>query len=207
MLLLKRKTFDLENDSPVVKADEAAAVAKAADIIAAAETEAARVAEDAKAAYESEKARGYADGIAQGKAEILVQKLELVAESALFMERAERTMADIVVKALKKFVEEVGDKEMVCEIVRKSMRTIVRNQRQIRVKVAPEQLENVKARIEAIMQDFPTLMHVDVVEDARISPTGCVVETDAGSVEASVEGQLAAIEASIRNHFSKERQP
>ena len=206
MLLLKRKTFELENGSPVVRADEAAAVASASDIIAAAEAEAAKVAEDAKAAYESEKARGYADGIEQGKREIMDQKLALLEESAQFMEGVENKMADIVIKALKKFVAEVGDKEMVCEIVKKSMRTIVRNQRQIRVKVAPEQLENVKARIKEISQDFPTLTYVEVLEDARISPTGCLVETDAGSVEASVEGQLDAIESSIRKHFSKERE-
>lgn len=207
MLLLKRKTFDLESGSPVVKADEAAAVATAADVIAAAETEAAKVAEDAKAAYEAEKARGYADGLEKGRLEILQQKLDLVDESASFMERTEQAMADIVIKALKKFVAEVGDKEVVVEIVRKSMRTIVRNQRQIRVKVAPEQLENVKARMKAIVQEFPSLNYVDVVEDPRLSPTACVVETDAGSVEASVEGQLAAIETSVRKHFSKEPQP
>ncbi|MBQ1569148.1 MAG: HrpE/YscL family type III secretion apparatus protein [Kiritimatiellae bacterium] len=204
MLLLKRKTFELENGSPVVKADEAASVATAADIIAAAEAEAAKVAEDAKAAYEAEKARGYADGIEQGRREIMCQKLELVEESASFMERTEQTLADIVVKALKKFVADVGDKEMVCEIVRKSMQTIVRNQRQIRVKVSPEQLENVKAKMQTIQRDFPSLAYVDVVEDTRLSPTACVVETDAGSVEASVEGQLASIESSIRKHFSKE---
>ena len=45
---------------------------------------------------------------------------------------------------------------------------------------------------------------IDVAEDAHLAAAACVVETEAGLVEASVEGQLAAIEKSIRKNFAKE---
>ena len=204
MLLLKRKTFEIESATPLVKGDEAAIVARAEEIIAAAEAESAKIAEEAKAAYEAEKKRGYEDGIAEGREEILLQKLDLLDESVAFMESVEGKMADVVLKALKKCISEIGDKELVCQIVKKSMQAIVRNQRQITIKVAPEMVPVVKERLQTLLSEFPSVAFAEVAEDSHLDGTACVVETDAGSVEASIDGQLAAIEKSIRKNFAKD---
>ena len=204
MLLLKRKTFDVEVDRPLVTADEAGVLAQAEDVIAAAEVEAAQIREEAKAAYAAEKQRGYDDGIAEGKAEILMQKLNLLDESVRYMESIELKVSEIVMKALRKCVAEIGDTELVIQIVKKAMQTVVRNQRQITVKVNPAMVAVVKGRLQEILAEFPSLSYIDVAEDAHLAAAACVVETEAGLVEASVEGQLAAIEKSIRKNFAKE---
>lgn len=204
MLLLKRNTFELETDSALVTSDSAATVARVEEIIAAAEADAAQTREDARHAYEEERKRGYADGIAEGKREILMQKLDLLDESVAYMESVEGKMADIVMKALKKCVAEIGDRELVCQIVKKAMQAVVRNQRQITVKVNPDMVPEVKARTQKILEDFPSVSAIDVVEDSHLENRACVVETESGIVEASIDGQLAAIEKSIRKSFSKE---
>lgn len=204
MLLLKRKTFDVEVDRPLVTADEAGVLAQAEDVIAAAEVEAAQIREEAKAAYAAEKQRGYDDGIAEGKAEILMQKLNLLDESVRYMESIELKVSEIVMKALRKCVAEIGDTELVIQIVKKAMQAVVRNQRQITVKVNPAMIAVVKGRLQEILAEFPSLSYIDVAEDAHLAAAACVVETEAGLVEASVEGQLAAIEKSIRKNFAKE---
>lgn len=204
MLLLKRKTFDVEVDRPLVTADEAGVLAQAEDVIAAAEVEAAQIREEAKTAYAAEKQRGYDDGIAEGKAEILMQKLNLLDESVRYMESIELKVSEIVMKALRKCVAEIGDTELVIQIVKKAMQAVVRNQRQITVKVNPAMVAVVKGRLQEILAEFPSLSYIDVAEDAHLAAAACVVETEAGLVEASVEGQLAAIEKSIRKNFAKE---
>ncbi len=204
MLLLKTKSFDVEAAGARVSSEEAGAIATAEQIVAAAEAEAARIAEAAKTDAERERQRGYADGLAEGRQEILMQKLDLLDESVRYMESVELKMADIVMKALKKCVAEIGDKELVVQIVRKSMQAVVRNQRQITIKVAPEMVPVVRARLDQILKDFPSVATASVVEDAHLSGTACVVETEAGLVEASVEGQLAAIEKSIRKNLNRE---
>ena len=94
MLLLKKKTFDVESVGTRVAADEAALVARAEAVMAAAEAEAAETRRAAQAAYEAEKARGYADGLDAGKAEILMQKLNLVDESVRYMASIEDKVAE-----------------------------------------------------------------------------------------------------------------
>ena len=204
MLLLKKKTFELESAGARVSADEAATVAAAEDILAAAEAEAARIRADAKAAFAAERNRGYEAGLADGKAEILMQKLDLLDESVRYMESIEGKVSEIVMKALKKCVAEIGDRELVVQIVKKAMQAVVRNQRQITLKVNPEMVPVVKARLQELLSEFPSLSFADVVEDPHLASTACVVETEAGLVEASVDGQLKAIENSIRKNFAKE---
>ena len=202
MLLIEKPNFSLASDRRLVKASEVATAKSAAEIIAAAEAEAARIHEEAKAAYEDEKKRGYEKGLQDGKMEIAMQKLEQVNQSVAFMESVEGKMADVVMKALRSCVEEIGDKEMVVNIVRKTMKAVIRTQRHVTLKVAAEMVAVVKERITALRTDYPTVETFDVVEDPRLKGPACILETEAGVADASVETQLAAIERSLNRHIA-----
>ncbi len=204
MLLINKGDFVLQSDRRVVKAADVATVRSAAEIVAAAEARSAQIREDAKAAYEEERKKGYDKGIADGKTEIAMQKLDLVDSSVAFMENVEEKMSEIVMKALKSCVAEIGDREMVIQIVRKTMAAVIRTQRQVTLKVAPELVETVRSRVSELTATFPTIETFDVVEDPRLKGSSCVLETEAGVADASVESQLAAIERSLKKHIAKE---
>ena len=203
MLLIDKKEFTLRSSGRLVKAEEVAAARTAAETMAAAEAEAARIREEAKAAYEAEKERGYEEGLAQGRMEIAEKKLEMLDSSVAYMESVEGRMADIVMKALHKCVEEIGDRELVVQVVRKVMSAVIRTQKQVTLKVAPGMGPVVKERLSSILAAYPTVEHVDVVEDERLKGPACMIETEAGVADGSVDSQLAAIERSIKKHFSK----
>ena len=201
MLLVNKQNLQLASDRRLVKAEEVATVRTAEEIIAAAEAEAARIREEAKVAFAVEKAKGYEKGLADGKLEISMQKLDLIDSSVAFMESVEDKMADVVLKALKSCVMEIGDKEMVIQIVRKTMNAVIRTQRQVTLKVAPEMVEVVRARVAELKAAYTTIETLDVVEDPRLKGTACVLETEAGVAEASADTQIAAIEKSIQKHI------
>lgn len=202
MLLVNKPGFGLVSDRRLVKAADVAVAKTAAETIALAEAEAARTREEAKIAFEAEKKRGYDEGIAAGKMEIAMQKLDLVDQSVAFMESVESKMADVVMKALRSFMVETGDKAMVIEIVRKTMAAVIRTQKQVVLKVAPEMAEHVKSKITDLKIAYPTVETFDVVEDSRLKGATCVLETEAGVADASVETQLAAIEKSLKRHLA-----
>ena len=204
MLLVNKPDFVLQSDRRVVKATDVATVRSATEIISAAEAEAARIREEAKAAFEAEKQRGYEKGISDGKMEMALQKLDQVDSSVAFMEGVEEKMAEVVMKALRTCVVEIGDREMVVQIVRKTMAAVIRTQRTVTLKVAPELVETVRARVSELTTTFPTIETFDVVEDPRLKGAACVLETEAGVADASVETQLAAIEKSLKKHIAKE---
>ena len=202
MLLVNKPGFSLATDRRLVKATDVATVRTAEEIIAAAEADAARIREEAKAAFAAEKQRGYEKGLADGKMEIALLKLEQVDSSVAFMEGVEQKMADVVMKALKSFVVEIGDRELVVQIVRKTMNAVIRTQRQVVLKVAPEMVETVRARIAEFRLAYPTVESFDVVEDPHLKGAACILETEAGVADASVDTQLAAIEKSLKKHIA-----
>ena len=202
MLLIEKPNFSLASDRRLVKASDVATAKSAADIIAAAEADAARIREEAKVAFEAEKKRGYEKGLQDGKFEIAMQKLEQVDQSVAFMESVEGKMAEVVMKALRSCVEEIGDKEMVVNIVRKTMKAVIRTQRHVTLKVAPDMVQVVKERVAALRTDYPTVESFDVVEDARLKGPACILETEAGVADASVDTQFAAIERSLKRHVA-----
>ena len=206
MLLIEKPNFALASDRRLVKASEVATAKSADEIIAAAEAEAARIREEAKAAYEAEKQRGYDKGLQDGKMEIAMQKLEQVDQSVTFMESVEEKMAEIVMKALRSCVVEIGDREMVVNIVRKTMHAVIRTQRHVTLKVAPEMVAAVKERVASLRLDYPMVETFDVVEDQRLKGPACILETEAGVADASVDTQLAAIERSLKRHIAGGRE-
>ena len=206
MLLIGKPNFTLDSDRRLVKASEVATVKSAAEIVAVAEAEAARIREEAKIAFEEERKRGFEKGLQDGKLEIAMQKLEQVDQSVAFMESVEGKMADIVMKALKSCVVEIGDREMVVNIVRKTMSAVIRTQRHVTLKVAPEMVSVVKERVSALRLDYPTVETFDVVEDPRLKGPACILETEAGVADASVETQLAAVERSLKRHIAGGRE-
>lgn len=204
MLLVRKQSFELSSSSRLVKAADAQTACDAEAVIAAAEAEAARLVEAAKEAFEEERRKGYAQGLADVQAEVSRRKLALAEETAEFMASVEQKMADVVMKSLRKCVDEIGEKELVVQIVRKVMKAVVRNQRQIVLRVAPDMVESVRSRMNEIIADFPLLDEVDVQEDPRLKGTACAVETAAGIADASIDTQLAAVEDSIRRRFARE---
>ena len=206
MLLIEKQNFTLASDRRLVKAADVATAKSAAEIVADAEAEARRIRDKAKAAFEEERKRGYEKGLQDGKLEIAMQKLEQVDQSVAFMESVEGKMADIVMKALRSFVVEVGDKEMVVNIVRKTMNAVIRTQRHVTLKVAPEMAQAVKDRVAALRKDYPTVESFDVVEDERLKGPACILETEAGVADASVESQFAAIERSLKRHLARDHE-
>lgn len=204
MLLVKKQSFELSSDIRLVKAADVQTACDAQAVIAAAESEATRLVDAAKLAFEEERRKGYAKGLADVQAEISRRKLELADESVAFMASVEGKMCDIVMNALRKCVDEIGDRELVVQVVRKVMKAVVRNQRQITLHVAPDMVEVVRSRMNDILADFPHLDEIDVQEDSRLKGTACAVETAAGIADASIETQLAAVEESIKRRFSRE---
>jgi hypothetical protein len=69
------------------------------------------------------------------------------------MEGVEDAMCGIVLKALRKCVDEIGDEELVVQVTKKAMRAVVRNQQQIKVRVNDRMVPVVKARMQEILNE------------------------------------------------------
>ena len=203
MLIIRQGNLQIETTGRLVKRNEAQFIAEAMDVLSAAQKEADDIRQQAKEEFEAQRKHGYEKGLEDGKEEIAIQKLEQVEKSIDYLSSMENRIVEIVLTALKKCVAEIGDRELMVQVVQKAMQAVVRNQQQISLKVSPEMLPTVKERLNEILSKFPGVNYINLMEDGKLKGVSCIIETDAGNVEASLDHQLAAIEKALGKCFDQ----
>ena len=199
MLIIRQGNLQIETTGRLVKRAEAQSIADAMDVLSAAQKEAEDIRQQAREEFEAQRKLGYDKGLDDSKEEIAIQKLEQVEKSIDYLSSMENKIVESVLTALKKCVAEIGDKELMVQVVQKAMQAVVRNQQQVVLKVSPEMLPTVKERLNEILSKFPGVNYINLMDDPRIKGVSCIIETDAGNVEASLDHQLAAIEKHLAN--------
>lgn len=196
MLRLKHSGVSLEPSSPLLKRDEYAAVIEAQAIIADAEEEARLIREEALAELERRRQEGRQQGLEQGKAEIAEQIVATMSQSAAYFSKVEDVLVDVVMRALRRVLGAFDHKDVVEQVVKQALES-TRNEGQVTVRVPPNQADHLKRRVDTILGVFPKVQFLQVMPDARLPEDGCVLETEIGVVDASLETQLKAIEKAL----------
>ncbi len=201
-IILKNTFIDIHPDTKIIKAEEYSKLVEAEKLLEEARREAENILETAKAAYEEEKRKGYEDGLREGQRKIAEKMLETVHKTVDYLASAEETMCSLVIGAIKKIIGDMDDKEVVTRVVKNAL-AMVRNQKQVVLKVAPEDLETVQSRLNEIMGNFPSIGFVEVVADSRLKKNSCVLESEMGIIDASVDVQLKAIENALQRTIKR----
>ncbi len=149
--------------------------------------------------------RGYQDGRAEASAKVveeakqLLEQLENLArgvaqatESAV--KAAEDTVARLAIEVAGKILRhEVSlDGSVVLQMVRESIEK-AKTQGPVRIRVSAWDLDRVRDFRDEILKIADDVTSVEILEDPRVEPGGCIVETDFGSVDARLGSQLREI--------------
>jgi type III secretion protein L len=101
-------------------------------------------------------------------------------------------MTELVLQAMRRIVADYSDRERVTTVVRGAL-SAVRNQKQVTLRVAPDKVDLLKQSTDELLASFPGIGYVDIVGDGRLNGDACIVETEIGIVEASMESQITAM--------------
>jgi flagellar assembly protein FliH len=82
--------------------------------------------------------------------------------------------------------------ERVADVVRGAIRRAA-DRSALVARVNPRDLAACRAAAPAIMEEMGGIARLEVVDDPRVSPGSCLLETSVGDVDATVESQLARI--------------
>jgi type III secretion protein L len=198
MLQLVKSQIRLEETSKILRAKDYLIAAEAEEIINTAKAEAEQIRKEAEEEFKARKEQGYQEGLQKGKAEIAERMIEHMSRSAAYFSKFEKVLIDLVIKASKKLLGEFDRNEVVERVVRRVLET-TRNEGHVTVRVPPAQSDYLKSRVSTIMASFPKVEFLEVVPDKRLKGDGCILETDVGIVDASLETQLKALETAMVN--------
>lgn len=181
----------------IVKAAEVAVWADAQGLLADARAQADAIVAGAETALAQERARGYAQGQAQARMEQAEKMIETVSRTVDYFASVEGDMVALVMGAIRKIVEDFDEEERVLLVVKNAL-AVVRNQKQMTLRLAPARVEGVRARVNDLLAAYPGVGYLDIVPDARLHSDACILESEIGLVEASIDGQVAALETAFR---------
>ncbi|WP_153100005.1 HrpE/YscL family type III secretion apparatus protein [Paraburkholderia hayleyella] len=164
----------------------------AQQMLAEARAEASRLARAAQDAYDEMRERGYKDGREAAKREHSMHMIEQVASSLGYLEQVETRMVELVLSAVRRIVCDAPEHQRVTDVVRSVLAT-ARTQPQLTLRLSPSQADLIQPRLDAILSAYPNIRAVHVQPDTHIAPDSCILESDLGFIETSLETQLDAL--------------
>jgi len=204
MMLLMDRGKLARADGKVIKANDFAQLVTAQETLAQATRRAAEIVAQAETQRDAAIREGRELGIEQGRAEYAASMVEASARMESSFISLEARLVKTIMDALQAILHEIGERTVMERLVR---RTIANSNRKnsLRLVVASQQFDTVNALLSSVLAEFPEIEFVDVVQDPAGVPGMCVLESEFGIVDASLDTQLAAIRAGLNRAFVGKR--
>ena len=106
-----------------------------------------------------------------------------------FIESSENTVVSVVNQSVRKIIGELDEETRIRKIVGTALNT-VRGQQKVTVRVSPVDEPAVSKSLAAMTSGA----FLNVVADTRLGAGSCILESELGVVDASLETQLKALE-------------
>lgn len=141
---------------------------------------------------------GYEQGLRQGHARGVEQYARAVKQVAEIREAASEKLIELAVRIASKVVQEAveANPELVVTVARNAL-AHVRWCRQLILRVSPKDLEIVRQNRGELVAVVDACNELRLEGDPQIGRGGCVVESEAGTVDATLEAQLEALERGL----------
>ena len=199
---IKTDNLKLTPGLKVLKAQDYTRYLESQHLVDAASAKAESIIQQAQQAYEAEKQRGYQAGMEQAKVENAQILLDTLAKSNQYYLQVENKMTEVVLEAVRKIINTFDDVETTTRVVKEAL-YLVSNQKQVILHVHPDQVSEVKENVSTVLSEFPEVGYVDVVADGRLKNGGCILETEVGIIDASIDGQLQALRQAMKKQLGE----
>lgn len=189
---IKSEHLQLAPSQRILRSQDYQSYLSALELVEAARAQAADIVEEAHAIYEEQKALGWQAGIEAARCEqaVLIHQTQLQCQE--YYRTVEQQMSEVVLQAVRKILHDYDQVALTLKVVREAL-SLVSNQKQVTVRVHPEQVQAVRDQIARVHKDFPEIGYLEISADARLDQGGCILETEVGIIDASMDGQLEAL--------------
>ena len=156
---------------------------------------------DARAAEREARERGLAEGMRTveesyrakiGRVDSLSAQLQ--EEREVFFDRVEPELVRLAVSIAEKILDQELElrPELVVDMVRSAMKRL-RDRERLRVSVNPRDFEQVRSARDDLIGAVDGVRKLEVVEDRRVDPGGCVIESENGTLDGRIRTQVEEI--------------
>ena len=181
----------------VIKAEDYQCIAEGKQAIA-------EINEQAQALYRQTREEAREAGELEAQKILDEQIMNSIVTTVEYLSRVEGKMVSVTMEAVKKIIGSLDEDTAVRGLVKKALYK-VRNQGQVTLRVTPARAPEITRRIKEITADYPNIDFVDVVPDMAIGDGACRLETEAGSIDTSIDLQIELLEKALVKTFQGEQ--
>ncbi|MGL4249398.1 MAG: HrpE/YscL family type III secretion apparatus protein [Aeromonas sp.] len=199
---IKSEHLQLAPGQRILRSQDYQSYLSAQALVEAARAEAADIVEEARTVYQEQQRLGWEAGIEAARREqaVLIHQTQL--QCQCYYRTVEQQMSEVVQQAVRKILHDYDQVALTLKVVGEAL-SLVSNQKQVTIRVHPEQVQAVRDRIARVHKDFPEIGYLDISADARLDQGGCILETEVGIIDASLDGQLAALSLAMSSVLEK----
>jgi type III secretion protein L len=190
--------------TPVVKKEAFAALIEAQEIVAQAHRYGEALKAEMHEQVEAARRAGYEAGLQEARVDFSATVVSTVAEMETAFARLELRIVNTVMSALQQILGRIDDRSLMEQLVRRVL-SQSRQGKELRLRVAASQFDEVNRWLSEVIKEFPEIEFVDVVKDASATPGTCVLESEFGAIDASLDVQLAAVRRGLVSAFIDKR--
>ncbi len=198
--LLYGQNVHVSPGSKVIPAKVFSKALTAAEVLAHAQEEVDRYRQEVAEECEKLKIQAQQEGFQEGFAKWAGHVAELEAEMANVNRATEKMIIPVALKAARKIVGreiELSEKAIV-DIVATKLKA-VKQSKQVVVYVCPQDLNKLEASRKELMQVFEKLETLSIRPSDDVKPGGCIIETEAGIINAQLEKQWEILENAFQS--------
>ncbi|AZU48828.1 TPA: SctL family type III secretion system stator protein AscL [Aeromonas hydrophila] len=199
---IKSNHLQLAPSQRILRSQDYLSYLSAQELVEAARAQAADIVAEARAVYEEQKSLGWQAGIDEARREqaVLIHQTQLQCQG--YYRTVEQQMSEVVLQAVRKILHDYDQVALTLKVVREAL-SLVSNQKQVTIRVHPEQVQAVRDQIARVHKDFPEIGYLEISADARLDQGGCILETEVGIIDASLDGQLEALSLAMNSVLEK----
>ena len=198
------KPMSRELDKKIIQHEVVGATTEARRIVREAEEEAARIIEAAREEAQTTHQRGFEEG----RQEALAKYTRDVTQALLKLQQMEQQMEPGYIGLIRTCVEKIIDGELrlhpdaIVGVVRNALRD-ARQQREIMVRVHPSDADALQKNKPRLLEMLARAQTIELRPDESVRRGGCVVVTELGQIDASLERQLEALTLALETEMAE----
>lgn len=202
--LLKGSEVRLAPGQKVVPSDEFSELHDASSILKTVKLEAIEFKKETAAEAEKTKEEAFREGFQEGLKSLNEHVLVLNRELKEIREDVHKKILPLALKAARKIIgEELKlHPDRIVDIVMTALKPVTQHRRII-IYVNRADLDSLEAQKPKLKKMFEHLESFSLQERSDIEPGGCMIETEAGIINAQLENQWRALEAAFESFMKK----
>lgn len=200
--LIEKDEIHLAPDKKVIAAEDFAKLIEAHQIIAKMKEQERvyriAVAKECEILKELAEKAGFEEGLQQWNNQIELMESEI----KKVRQDMENAIVPLALAAVKKIIgkELETQPETIVDLVATALKTVLHHRR-VTIYVNQSDLEYVEAQKPRLKSLFERLESLSIATRSDIQQKGCIIETEAGIINAQLENQLQALETAFRTFF------